>query len=131
MKHRALTQRIIGGVVRVHRTLGPGFLESIYRRALVLELHAAGLRVETEREVIVRYLDTEVGRHRLDLVVEGTVVVELKAVPQLAAAHYDQLRSYLRASRMTVGLLINFGRERSDTRRVDWPPSDEPRRPCT
>ncbi|MBI5487751.1 MAG: GxxExxY protein [Deltaproteobacteria bacterium] len=129
MKHQGLTDRIIGCVVRVHRTLGPGFLESIYRKALLLELRASGLQAETEREVVIRYLDTEVGRHRLDLVVGGAVVVELKAVPQLAAAHYDQLRSYLRASGMSVGLLVTFGRERSDTRRVDWPPSIESRCP--
>ena len=129
MKYEALTEKIIGCVVQVHRTLGPGFLESIYRKALLLELRAASLQVETEREVIIRYRGEKIGRHRMDLVVEEAVVVELKAVPQLAAAHYDQLRSYLRASGMAVGLLVNFGRERSDFRRIDWPPAKPTRKP--
>ena len=121
MKHEALTQQIIGCVVKVHRTLGPGFLEAIYHRALCIELLRSGLRVETEKPVPVSYEGEEVGLHRLDLVVEGTVVLELKAVPDLVAAHYEQLRSYLRASGLDVGLLINFGRERSDFRRIDRP----------
>jgi GxxExxY protein len=122
MKHQALTERIIGCVVQVHRTLGPGFVESIYHKALLLELRAAGLQVETEREVVVRYLGEEVGRHRMDLVVADTVVVELKPLPQLASAHYEQVRSYLRAGGLEVGLLVNFGRERADFRRIDSPP---------
>jgi GxxExxY protein len=121
MKHEALTQQIIGCVVKVHRTLGPGFLEAIYRRALAIELRYAGLKIETEKPVPVFYEGEEVGLHRLDLVVEDTVVLELKAVPDLVAAHYEQLRSYLRASGHDVGLLINFGRERSDTRRIERP----------
>ncbi len=121
MKHETLTERIIGCVVQVHRTLGPGFVEPIYRRALVIELRRCGLHVEVEKEVAVFYEGENVGTHRLDLVVNEAVVLELKAVSELAAAHYEQLRSYLRASGLQVGLLINFGRERSDFRRVDSP----------
>ena len=121
MKHEALTQQIIGCVVKVHRTLGPGFLEGIYRRALCIELQRSGLKVETEKPVPVFYEGEEVGLHRLDLVVEDTVVLVLKAVPDLVAAHYEQLRSYLRASELDVGLLVNFGRERSDFRRIERP----------
>jgi len=124
MKHEALTQQIIGCVVKVHRTLGPGFLEAIYHRALCIELCRAGLKVETEKPVTVFYEGEEVGLHRLDLVVENTVVIELKAVPDLAAAHYEQLRSYIRASALDVGLLVNFGRERSDFRRIERQESD-------
>lgn len=126
MKHEGLTQQIIGCVVQVHRTLGPGFLESIYRRALVIELRSGGLHVEVEREVAVYYKGEHVGTHRLDLVVNETVVLELKAISDLAAAHYDQLRSYLRASGLEVGLLVNFGRERSDFRRVESPSIETP-----
>ncbi len=121
MKHEALTERIIGCIVKVHRTLGPGFLEAIYRRALVIELRRGGLQVQAEKEVAVFYEGEQVGTHRLDLVVDDAVVLELKAVPELAAAHYEQLRSYLRASGLEVGLLVNFGRERSDFRRIDSP----------
>lgn len=126
MKHEGLTQQIIGCVVQVHRTLGPGFVEPIYRRALVIELRSGGLHVEVEKEVAVYYKGEHVGTHRLDLVVNEIVVLELKAVSELAAAHYEQLRSYLRASSLQVGLLINFGRERSDFRRVESPINDQP-----
>jgi GxxExxY protein len=121
MKHETLTDQIIGCIVKVHRTLGPGFVEAIYRRALVIELRRCGLHVRAEMEVEVYYEREHVGTQRLDLVVNDTVVLELKAVPQLAAAHYEQLRSYLRASGLEIGLLVNFGRERSDFRRVESP----------
>ena len=121
MKHEALTQQIIGCIVKVHRTLGPGFLEEIYRRALCIELRRSGLKVETEKPVPVFYEGEEVGLHRLELVVEDAVVLKLKAVADLVAAHYEQLRSYLRASGHDVGLLVNFGRERSDFRRLQRP----------
>jgi GxxExxY protein len=89
MKHEELTEKIIACVAEVHQALGPGFIESVYRNALVLQLRKAGLQVEPEKEVLVRYLGVEVGRHRLDLVVEGEVVVELKAVAELVAVHYE------------------------------------------
>ena len=113
-----LTEGIIGSVIRVHSTLGPGFVESIYRRALLLDLIRAGLVVEPEREIDVFYLGERVGWHRLDLVVERKVVIELKAVERPALAHYAQLRSCLKASRLSVGLLVNFGGSRADYRRV-------------
>lgn len=128
MKHEALTNQIIACIVKVHRTLGPGFVEVIYRRALVIELRRCGLEVEVEKEVAVYYEGELVGTHRLDLVVNRTVVLELKAVCELAAAHYEQLRSYLRASNLDVGLLVNFGKERSDFRRVDAPAHAAPPR---
>mgnify|MGYP000049957953 CR=1 FL=1 len=115
----ALTERIIQGIVKVHRTLGPGFLESIYRNALVLELIGKGLKVESEKEVTVYYEGRPVGTHRLDILVEGKVVLELKTVEQLTAAHYAQIRSYLKATGLNVGLLVNFAKQRSDFRRVE------------
>jgi GxxExxY protein len=78
-KSDALTESIIGGIIRVHSTLGPGFVESIYRRALLLDLSRAGLGVEPEREVDVFYLGERVGWHRMDLIVERNVVVERKS----------------------------------------------------
>lgn len=121
MKHGELTRRIIACVAEVHAALGPGFLESVYHRALILELREAQIQFETDKEVVVHYRGREVGRHRLDLLVDGAVIVELKAVADLAAVHYEQLRSYLRATRLEVGLLVNFGQERWDVRRVDLP----------
>ena len=101
--------------------LGPGFLESVYHNALVLQLRKAGLSCEPEKAVVVRYHGEEVGRHRLDLVVKGGVIVELKAVSAPAAVHYEQVRSYLRATGFEVGLLVNFGRERWGVRRIELP----------
>ena len=88
-----LSETIIGCIIKVHQTLGPGFLESVYRPALMIELRKSGLNAETEKEIQVRYEGEEVGRHRLDILVESTVIVELKTVEELARIHYDQLRS--------------------------------------
>ncbi len=114
-----LTRVVIEAIIRVHQTLGPGFLESIYRNALVLELAGRGLNVENERQIVIHYEDKPVGRHVLDVVVNGAVVLELKAVEELCPAHYAQLRSYLKASKIKTGLLVNFGGEKADFRRVE------------
>jgi len=114
-----ITERIINAIITVHRTLGPGFLESIYRNALMLESRKQGLEVEVEKEIAVCYDGVEVGRHRLDLVVDGQVVLELKTVEELGRAHYAQLRSYLKASGCKTGLLVNFAGDKADFRRVD------------
>ena len=86
-----LTERIIKAIIRVHSTLGPGFLESIYRNALVIEFKKQGLEVEVEKEITVYYDGEVVGRHRLDLLVEGRVVLELKTVADIGKAHYAQI----------------------------------------
>ena len=118
-KHDQLTNRIIECIIKVHKTLGPGFLESIYRRALVLELKEQGLRAEMEKEVVIYYKTQEIGRHRLDMVVQGNVVVELKTVEALSRAHYAQVRSYLKATKLDVAILVNFSKEKADFRRVE------------
>ena len=107
--HSALTERIIGCAIAVHRVLGPGFLESIYRAALCLELDAQRIGFEQERPVRVAYRGVEIPGQRIDLIVEGLIVVELKAVVQLADVHRAQLVSYLRTTGLRGGLLINFG----------------------
>ena len=114
-----LTESIIQSIIDVHRTLGPGFLENVYRRALLVELTRRGLGVETEKEVIIYYKGAEVGRHRLDLLVDNRVIVELKTVEDLSVVHYAQVRSYLKATGLTVGLLVNFAKEKADFRRVE------------
>jgi len=116
---RALTYSIIEAVIKVHSVLGPGFVESIYHRALVIELRERGLAVEHEVEVEIEYDAQLVGRHRLDLVVDRQVVVELKTVEELGRAHYAQVRSYLRATGLPVALLINFSKEKADYRRIE------------
>jgi GxxExxY protein len=99
--------------------LGPGFVESIYHRALVIELRKRGLTVEHEVEVEIEYDRQMVGRHRLDLVVDRRVILELKTVEELSKAHYAQVRSYLRATGLPVALLINFSKEKADYRRIE------------
>jgi len=113
-----LTAKIIACIIRVHQTLGPGFLEKVYRRALLLELREDGLSVEFEKPITVHYRDRNVGRHRLDLFVEGQVVLELKTVECLSKAHYAQIRSYLKASGAPLGLLVNFAGHVADFRRI-------------
>lgn len=104
-----LTEAIIGGAIEVHRALGPGLLESAYEACLAHELSMRGLEVERQRALPVSYRGVQVDcGYRLDLVVAGLAVVELKAVDQLAPIHSAQLLSYLKLSRLPVGLLINF-----------------------
>ncbi len=98
----------IGCAIRVHRQLGPGFLESIYQRAMCLELEVAGLSYESERPVHVRYRNIEIPGQRVDLIVENQIVVELKSAKHLDDVHLAQLISYLRTTGLRGGLLINF-----------------------
>jgi GxxExxY protein len=114
-----LTGRVIQCVIVVHQTLGPGFLESVYRRALLIELRKQNLATQAEKEVVVYYDGFEVGKHRLDLLVEGQVLVELKTVETLSKAHYAQVRSYLRATDLDMALLVNFAGHRADFRRIE------------
>jgi GxxExxY protein len=114
-----LTERVIRCVIHVHQVLGPGFLEKIYRRALLIELRKQGLATEAETVVVVHYDGQEVGRHRLDLIVERQLILELKTVDALSRTHYAQVRSYLRATLLKVALLINLSGDRADFRRIE------------
>jgi GxxExxY protein len=109
VKSAALTHSIIGAAMEVHSQLGPGFLESIYKHALLHELSVRGLATQTELELIVSYRSFPVGKHRLDSLVEGTVIVELKAVAALNELHRAQVISYLMATGLELALIINFG----------------------
>jgi GxxExxY protein len=114
----ALTYAIINAVIAVHSALGPGFLESIDQRALALELKKQGIPFATEVDVEIMYEGRSIGRHRLDLVVDHRVIVELKTVEELGKAHYAQVRSYMRATGLPVALLVNFSKEKADFGRV-------------
>jgi GxxExxY protein len=98
----------IGCAMAVHRALGPGFLESIYRKAMCIELEANGLYFEQERAVAVMFRGTPIKGQRIDLIIGNAIVVELKAVARLDAVHRAQLISYLRTTKLRGGLLINF-----------------------
>lgn len=112
MQHEALTGAIIGCAMIVHRALGPGFLESVYENALAWELRSANIPTDCQRRLLVRYRDTVVGEFVADMIVADRVLVEIKAVHTLAAAHEAQLVNYLTTTGMEVGLLINFGADR-------------------
>ena len=113
-----LNRKVIGAAIQIHRELGPSFLESIYEEALKLELYRRGLYYESQKEIKITYLGVEVGLHRLDLVVENKLITELKAVKEFADIHFAQLRSYLRATGLKVGLLLNFASPTLEIKRV-------------
>jgi GxxExxY protein len=109
MEHEKLTEMIIGCAMKVHRTLGPGFLESVYQKALVHELRKTELYVECEKPIQVTYDGIVVGDFAADMLVEGVIMVENKAVQALNPVHEVQLVNYLAATGIEIGLLLNFG----------------------
>ena len=109
MEHKELTHKIIGCAYKVYKKLGFGFLESVYRKAMVIELGRAGLQVDEERPITVYYDEYVVGKFSVDLYVEETILVELKSVQNTARDHEVQLVNYLKGTRKDIGLLINFG----------------------
>lgn len=108
MIEEKLTGEVIAAAMEVHKKLGPGFMESLYEQALKLELTKRQIAFSFQHRVEVSYDGQVIGLHVLDLVVEGKLIVELKAVESLERVHYAQLRSYLRATGIKVGLLLNF-----------------------
>lgn len=111
--HRDLTEQIIGAAIEVHKTLGPGLLESAYEQCLCHELNLRGLSFLQQVPIGVRYKQCSVDcGYRADLIVERTVLLELKAIEKLAAIHQAQLITYLKLTALKVGLLINFNEVR-------------------
>jgi GxxExxY protein len=113
-----LTERIIGAAIRVHTELGPGFLESLYEEALSIELRTLGIDVERQKPVPIFYRAQPIGEHRVDLLVERSIVVELKAIVMLEKVHFAVLRSYLKALGLSHALLFNFASTRLTIKRV-------------
>jgi GxxExxY protein len=118
LEHEALTERIIGAAIEVHRRLGPGFLESVYEKALIIELKKRGVALQNQLEIVILYDEKEVGQHRLDLFVEDTIVVDLKAIKNLEDIHFAIVRSQLRAVGRQHGLLLNFAKTKLEAKRV-------------
>jgi GxxExxY protein len=116
--HSNLSYEIMGAIFEVHKTLGPGFVESVYEKALIEEFTKRAIKVETQKVIDVIYKGKKIGVHRLDLVVEGKVVVELKTVERLGPHHTAQLLSYLKASGYRLGILVNFSKGKVESRRV-------------
>jgi GxxExxY protein len=113
-KQYDLSGEVIGAAMKVHSTLGPGFLESVCQNALIWELRKSGLKSEAERPVSVHYDGQMVGAFTADLLVNDSLLVELKAIQSLAKAHEVQLVNYLVATGLQEGLLLNFGAERPE-----------------
>ncbi|MDD2586992.1 MAG: GxxExxY protein [Syntrophomonadaceae bacterium] len=117
-KYSDLTEKIIGCAYKVYNTLGAGFLEKIYENAMVFELKKQGLKVIQQHPINVYYEGQLMGEYYADLLIEDKVIVELKAISELTKAHETQLVNYLKATGITVGLLINFGDEIKIKRRI-------------
>lgn len=100
---------IVGAAMEVHKVLGPGFLEVVYRQALIHELGLREIPVEAEKALPVYYKDQLVGEYRADLVVDNQIILELKAVPTISGAHEAQAIHYLTASRLKLAIILNFG----------------------
>lgn len=103
-----LSSRILAAAVDVHKALGPGFLESIYQKAMEVALEHRGIAFQRQFEMIVVFEGVQVGLQRLDLVADSQIIVELKAVKAFEEIHFAQTRSYLKATGLHVGLLLNF-----------------------
>ncbi len=117
-KYSALTSKIIGCAMKVHSTLGNGFQEVIYQRALAIEMTKQGLSFVREMEMPIFYDEQQIGTRRVDFFVEDKIMVELKAIIQLEDVHLAQAINYLEAYKMEVGLLINFGSKSLQFKRV-------------
>lgn len=123
-----LSGRVIGAAIDVHQELGPGYVESFYETALCIALSKRGISFQKQCSVSVKYEGIEVGRHRLDLIVEKVLVVELKAVQAITRNHYATLNSYLKATGLTNALLLNFSEAKLVIKRLyEQKPQREPR----
>jgi len=122
LPYKELTEKIIGAAIEIHRQLGPGFIESIYENALVIELPKRGLKVSQQVGLTVKYKGITVGQHRLDLLVEDVIIVELKAVKEIEDIHFAIVKSYLKALGKNHGLILNFAKIKLEVRRVIYEP---------
>ena len=118
MKYEELTHRIIGCAMKVHSTLGNGFQEVIYQRALAIEMDKQGLRFKREMEMAIYYDGIDIGTRRVDFFVEDFIMVELKAIIRLDDVHLAQAMNYCQAYNLPIGLLINFGAKSMEFKRV-------------
>ncbi len=108
MEINEITEKIIGGAIEVHRNLGPGLLESVYEKALIIEFEAINLKFENQKKLNVKYKNRDIGEYRIDFLIENSVVLELKSVERHDPVFEAQLLSYMKLGSYKVGLLINF-----------------------
>ena len=117
MENRKLAERIIGCAYRVYNRMGFGFLESVYEKCMLIELNKAGLDADSQKPIKVYYDNEIVGAFVADIIVNDTIILELKSVRRIIRAHEVQLVNYLVATRKEVGLLLNFGERKVDVKR--------------
>ena len=118
LEFEELTEQVIAAAIEVHKTLGPGFLESVYENALSLEFESRGIPYKKQWEISIFYNGKEVGKHRLDMFVFNKFVVELKAIKDITTEHYAIVRSYLKAVGQKHGLILNFTKPTLEIKRV-------------
>jgi GxxExxY protein len=118
MQFEELSNKVIKSAITVHKNLGPGFLESIYEEAMKIQLVKDGMAVESQKEIKIYYDDKEIGLHHLDLVVDNKIIVELKTVKSFEDSHIAQVISYLKATGLKIGLLLNYAKEKLDIKRI-------------
>ena len=120
-KYKEITEKIIGSSMKVHSTLGSGFQEVIYQRALEVEMLDAGLHISREFNMPIYYKGRQIGERRVDFFVEEKIMVEIKAIIELENVHLAQAKNYLEAYNMQVGLLLNFGSISLQVKRLENP----------
>ena len=108
LRNKDITQEVIAAAIAVHTELGPGFLESVYEQALAVEFALRGIAFVRQKPIPLFYRDHQIGEHRLDFLVEEKIVIELKAVERLENFHFAIVRSYLKATALSDGLILNF-----------------------
>lgn len=120
----AISQRVIRCAFDVSNTLGVGFLEKVYENALCIELKRAGLRFQSQKPIVVNYKGSQIGEYVADVIVESKLLLELKALSMLCSSHDAQVMNYLKATNLSVGLLLNFGRPKLGIKRIVWRHND-------
>ncbi|MDD2890990.1 MAG: GxxExxY protein [bacterium] len=113
-----LSNKIINSAIRVHKKLGPGFMESIYENALCVDLRKENIKFEQQKGIKIYYEGEEVGIHRIDLIIEDKIIVELKTVKEFEDIHFAQVISYLKATGLQIGLLLNFAKYTLKIKRI-------------
>ena len=117
MEHKEITEKIIGCAYKVYNQMGSGFLESVYEKCMMIELKGLGLDAEAQKPIKVYYDDVIVGEFMADIIVNGSIILELKAIRKINKIHEVQLVNYLVATRQSLGLLLNFGDEKIEVKR--------------
>mgnify|MGYP001590147971 CR=1 FL=1 len=115
-----LSNKVIGLAIKVHKALGPGFVEKIYSKALAYELEKAKIKFTEEKIIKVKYENLLMGGHRLDFLIEDEIILEIKAVYEINHFHMAQMLSYLKATNKKLGLILNFSRSKLEIKRVAY-----------